>query len=136
MYSLVCRLMLDQDLLILLSSYCGWSHPIVICLPLMIHLIPNDIFYLRTCPNLMPKGLSHLFIRFWFGKGLSGIIHCRHVFSNYLLHVAPSKTGSLLDSTLGKLGFFPKTSWFGEDSLTFFREFLAAIAQATPVSRE
>ena len=108
MHYLVYGIMLDQDLLILLSNYWGWSLPIAICLSLVIYFIPSNIFslrtclnliticlslviyfipsnifYLRNCLNLMVKSSSQFSIRFLFDKGLSGIMHYRKVFSNY-----------------------------------------------------
>ena len=120
MHSLVCRPILDQDLLILLSSYCGWSLTIVVWSSLVIHLIHSNMLYLRTCPNLMTKSLTQLFIRFWFDKGFFGIMHC----------VAPSKVGSLFDATLKALGFFVQKLEDLENPYTFFRKFLAALTQA------
>ena len=106
MYSLVCRTMLDQDLLILLSIYCGWSLPIAICSSLVIQFIPSNILYLRTCPNLMPKSSSQFLSDSDLIKACLASCIAERFLATILLHVTTSIAGSLLDSTLEKLGFF------------------------------
>ena len=106
MHSLVCRPILDQDLLILLSSYCGWSLTIVVWSSLVIHLIHSNMLYLRTCPNLMTKSLTQLFIRFWFDKGFFGIMHCREVFSNYFTTRVTLQGWYFVRRNIKGVGFF------------------------------